>query len=76
MYSLLQDLVAPDKPSDKSFADLKESLKAHYEPKQKVISERFRFHQRSQGVAESAVEFVAEPRKLSKTSNFGDYITG
>ena len=47
-YSLLRNLVAPQLLKEKSFAQLKEILKAHFEPKLLVITERFRFHQRLQ----------------------------
>ena len=46
-YTLLRDLVAPTKPSEKSFAQLKELLKKHYESTRIVIAERFYFHRRS-----------------------------
>jgi len=38
-YSLLRDLVAPDRPSTKSFAEIEEILRGHYEPKRSVIAE-------------------------------------
>ena len=39
-YAVLRSLVAPDQPKDKSFAELKALLKAHYDPKPLVIAER------------------------------------
>ena len=47
-YALLRDLLSPVKPSVKTLAQLKETLKKHYEPKKIIMAERFRFHQRRQ----------------------------
>ena len=52
-YSLLRNLVAPQLPKEKYFAQLKEILKAHFEPKPSVITEIFSCHQRSQQESES-----------------------
>ena len=60
IYALLRDLLAPDKPQDKSVADLFGTLKKHYEPKPVIIAERFRFHRRDQASEESIAEYLAE----------------
>ena len=44
-YKLLKNLVSPDAPKDKSFSDLKSTLRAHLKPKPLMIAERFKFHQ-------------------------------
>ena len=59
-YSLLRSLTAPDKPQDKSYAELSEVLQAHFEPKPLFIAERFHFYRRNQADGESIAEFVAE----------------
>ena len=46
-YTLLQDLVAPAKLKEKSFEQLTEVLKNHYEPTRIVITKRFNFHHHS-----------------------------
>lgn len=53
-YSLLRELLAPEKPEDESLEDLFKKLKSHYEPKPLVIVERFHFHHRDQGAREQA----------------------
>ena len=73
-YSLLRNLVAPQLPKEKSFAQLKEILMAHFEPKLLVIAERFRFHQRSQQEIESVQEYVAELKCMAKHCNFQTYL--
>jgi len=65
IYALLRDLLAPDKPQDKSVADLFATLKKHYEPKPVIIAERFRFHRRDQASGESIAEYLAELRRLA-----------
>ena len=64
-YSLLRSLVAPDRPSDKSYDDLVAVLKKHFEPKPIVIAERFHFHHRAQAIGETISEYMAELRKLT-----------
>ena len=73
-YTLLRDLVAPTKPSEKSFAQLKELLKKHYEPTRIVIAERFYFHRRSQQSGESIAQYMAELRKLANHCEFAGYL--
>ena len=52
-YSLLRSLVAPSLPQEKTFAELSEVHKVHFEPKPLAIAERFLFHKRSQALGES-----------------------
>ena len=59
-YALLRDLLSPEKPAAKTFAELQKALTDHFEPKPLVIAERFYFHQRTQGTNESVLEYVAE----------------
>ena len=56
-YSLLRNLISPSLLKDKSFDEIVEVLKKHYEPKPNVIMERFYFHRRNQATDESIVEF-------------------
>ena len=73
-YSLLRSLTAPDKPQDKSYAELSEILQAHFEPKPLLIAERFHFYRRNQADGESIAEFVAELRRLATHCEFGDQL--
>ena len=43
-YQLLRNLLSPSTPGDKSFSELVDTLKGHFEPKPLVISERSNFH--------------------------------
>ena len=55
-YALL--LLAPEKPSTKSFAELKAALQWHFDLKPLVIAEHFYFHFRCQQSDESIAEYV------------------
>ena len=73
-YSLLWNLVSPDQPKDKSFDQLSEVLKKHFQPKPLVIAERFHFHRRNQASGESLAENVAELRRLAVYCEFMQYL--
>ena len=65
-YGLLKSLLAPEKPSTKSYKDLIEILGKHLDPKPLVIAERFRFHKRDQREGESVTAYLAELRRLTE----------
>ncbi|RXN05831.1 voltage-dependent L-type calcium channel subunit alpha-1D-like protein [Labeo rohita] len=65
-YGLLRSLIAPDKPREKSFKQITDTLQQHFSPKPLIIAERFRFHRRSQEESESVTQYVAVLRGLSE----------
>ena len=69
-YGLLRSLTAPKAPKEKSFKELSELLKAHFEPAPIVIAERYRFHRRDQAAGESIGDYVAELRRLTAHCQF------
>ena len=69
-YQVIRNVVAPGKPTDKTFSELVELVTAYYCPKPSVIAQRYAFHQRSQKEGEATAEFVAELRKLSEHCKF------
>ena len=73
-YTLLRGLVAPTLPKDKTYAELKQVLKGHFEPKAVVIAERFRFYRRNQEAEETIAEFVATLRKLAAECKFENFL--
>ena len=73
-YSLICDLVAPAHPKQKTFTNLVDVLKKHFEPKPLVIAERFTFHRRNQGLNELILEYLAELRRLATHCEFEDYL--
>ena len=72
IYAVLSDLLAPEKPGDKSFDAISTALCNHFEPKRSVITERFHFHKRDQAAGESISDFDAALRKLATHCQFGD----
>ena len=73
-YSLLRNLVAPDKPADKNFSELVKTLKDHLHPKPLIIAERFKFHKRDQKEGETIAQYVAALRKLADTCEFEAFL--
>ena len=47
-YTLLRNILAPEKPATKDYSQLVEAMRSHLDPKPIVIAERFKFHQRNQ----------------------------
>ena len=73
-YDLLRNLLSPTDPKDKTFDELVEALKGHYEPKPLVIAERFHFHKRNQAAGESVAQFIAELRRLARHCEFKTFL--
>ncbi|GFO38215.1 Pol polyprotein [Plakobranchus ocellatus] len=73
-YEVLKSLIAPDKPSGKSYQELKSSLLAHYKPKPLVIYGRFKFHKAIQSENESIAEYIAKLRSLAHHCEFNQFL--
>ena len=73
-YGILRNLLAPQRPKDKSFDELKEVLIGHYSPKPILIAERFKFHRRNQLESESIAQFVVELKRLALKCEFGAFL--
>ena len=52
-YRLIRNLVAPNKPTDKSYADLLKIVGLHFNPKPSVAVQRFKFNSRSKQPGET-----------------------
>ena len=70
-FSLVKDLVAPNKPSECTYKQLVDALKSHYRPQVVVIYERFKFYSRNQENGESVSNFVAAIKSNARTCDFG-----
>ena len=64
-YEVLRSRVSPDQQSTRMLDVLKTLLKAHFEPKPLVISERFHFYLHNQLAGESVTDFLVELRRLA-----------
>ena len=69
-YKLLRTLISPSMPNDKSFAQLVEVLKNHYNPKPSEIIQRFHFNSRLRKPGESVSTYLAELRALAQYCNY------
>ena len=56
-YTLLKNLVSPQKPQELELKALVALLKTHYQPKIIVIAERFRFYKRQQRDSETIAHY-------------------
>ena len=70
-YKLLRSLIAPTKPTDKTFEELVAVLTKHYSPQPSEVMQRFRFNSRSRKEGESVAAYVAELCRLAEFCNFG-----
>lgn len=71
-YKMLSSLTSPEKPGDKTYDQLVETMKTHYSPVPSEIVERYRFHTRSRLKDESVADFVAALRAIAIYCNFGN----
>ncbi len=69
-YKLIRNLVAPDKPTEKTYQDLVKLVKEHFSPKPSVILQCFIFNSRSRKPGESVAKLVAELRRLTEFCEF------
>ena len=70
----LMNLVAPGKPTKKSFAELVNIVKNHLNPRPSSIVYRFKFNCRFRKQGETIQQYVAELRSLSEHCDFRDQL--
>ena len=70
-FKSLRNLLTPEKPGDKPYADLVKVLTDHFSPKPSKIVQRAKFYRRSRKPGESIATFVAELRASAEHCNFG-----
>ena len=70
-YQLIQSVVSPAEPTEKTFEQLVTLMKDHYFPKPSVTMQRFAFNSTSRKQGESVANFVADLRRLSEYCKFG-----
>ncbi len=69
-YHLIRSLAAPTKPSEKSFEELVELMRKHYNPRPSAIVQRYKFHTRVCQAGESIADYLAAMRTLSEYCDF------
>ena len=71
-YQLVKNLLALEKPSDKTYTEIVGLVGGHLNPKPSIIVQRFIFHSRGRRESESVATYVAELRRLSEHCGFGE----
>ena len=70
-YTLARNLVSPDKPGDKSYDELVDALKKHFNPTPLETVHHSKFHSRVRKPGESIAVFVADLCAPAEFCNFG-----
>ncbi|XP_069365633.1 uncharacterized protein [Maniola hyperantus] len=74
-YELMVNLCSPDRPGNKTFAELVKIVGEHLQPKPSILAERFRFRQYRQQESTSVSQYVAELKELSRFCEFGNNLS-
>lgn len=70
-YSLLRNLLNPEKPKDKTYQQVVLILKNQFNPQPSEIVQRYKFDSRTRKPEESVTEYVAELRRLAQNCIYG-----
>ena len=73
-FKLIRNLVSPEKPIDKTFAELVNIVKNHLNPRPSTIVYRFKFNSHFRQPRETIHQYVAELRRLSEHFDFRDQL--
>ena len=71
-YQLVKNLLAPEKPLNKTYAEIVQLVGTHLNPKPSIIVQRYIFHSRSRRDSEPVATYVAELKRLSEHCGFGE----
>lgn len=71
-YAIVRNLVAPEKPTAKSYSELKSTLRKHLKTTPMVVAERRKFIRRDQVPGETTTDYVVQLKKLSLHCSYGD----
>ncbi|KAJ8001021.1 hypothetical protein DPEC_G00186480 [Dallia pectoralis] len=71
-YSLMRNVLSPDKPGERSYGELTDLLQSHFNPKPSEIVQRFKFNSRKRAAKETVTEYVALLRELAHHCSYGD----
>lgn len=74
VYEKLKDLLLPEKPSEKSYLVIIDTLKKFYSPKKSVKGERYKFKDAKQEQDETVSDFVVKLKSLSANCKFGNFL--
>ncbi|KAJ8033148.1 hypothetical protein HOLleu_23298 [Holothuria leucospilota] len=71
-YAIVRNLVAPEKPTAKSYSELKSTLRKRLKTTPIVVAEQRKFLRRDQVLGESTTDYVVQLKKLSLHCSYGD----
>ena len=71
-YKLIRNLTSPHPPGSRTYKEIIDLVRDHFNPKPSVIVQRLKFHTRTRLPGESVVAFMAQLRQLSEFCEFGD----
>lgn len=70
----LKKIFIPDKPSDKTFDEVRKLLEDHFSPKYTIMAERCNFNRRMQQESESIKDFLTELKHLARNCEFKNFL--
>lgn len=73
-YEELKKILVPQKPTDKTFEQVRELLENHFSPEYSVIAERCKFNRRVQQEGESVKDFMTELKHLARNCEFKAFL--
>ena len=71
-YQLIRNILAPVKPTERTFAQLVELVEHHRNPKPSVIVRRYNFNSRMKQPGESIADYTAELCKIAEDCAFSE----
>lgn len=74
VISTLVDLFSPEDLDAKTYPEIIEKFKKHFQPERLVVSERHKFYSRRQKIDESISEYVVEIKHLAATCKFNAFL--
>lgn len=72
VFRLIKDLCFPNSPKDKTYGELCELLKEHFDPAPAKYVQRKKFEDRARHSHESIQDYVVSLKKLAEFCKFGD----
>ena len=71
-YQFIRNILAPVKPTERTFAQLVELVEHHQNPKPSVIVRRYNFNSRMKQPGESIADYTVEFHKIAEDCAFGE----
>ncbi|XP_042149464.1 uncharacterized protein K02A2.6-like [Ixodes scapularis] len=73
-YEELKKILVPQKPTDKTFEQVRELPEDHFSPEYSVIAERCKFNRGMQQEGESVKDFMTELKHLARNCEFKEFL--